>query len=358
MESPKFLQTSFAAAMTMNLRAGTFYRDAKLFCANLLITYDDGCIGKCAYCGLSRTRQIQKFSDKSFIRVNWPIFSLRDIINSLNSDRCSHVSRVCVSMITNRRAPNDVLSIIKRLKKRTNKALSALIAPMIIDKTWMKRLKSRGCDMVGVAIDCATKELFTKLRGEGVRSPHRWERYWDVFRDAIAIFGRGNVGIHLISGLGETEREFVMTMQKAYDMGGNTHLFSFFPEELSPLEKRPQPPLGQYRRMQLARYLIDMELSKAEDFLYDEKDRIIDFSLEAGKMDMILDDGTWLMTSGCPDRPGGKTVCNRPFGNCSPFQAYMGELRNFPFRPDTKDIRIAKEQLRAYSDKISPVCPV
>ncbi len=353
LESPEFLQTSFAAAMTMGLSAGGFYRDAKLFCANLLMTYDDGCIGNCAYCGLSKARQIQKFSDKSFIRVNWPIISLKDIISALNNDKCSHVSRVCVSMITNKRAPHDLLNIIDHLKNKTNKALSTLITPTIIDKTWMKRLKSKGCDMVGVAIDCPTKELFTKLRGDGVRSPHKWAKYWDIYKDAINVFGSRNVGIHLISGLGETEREFVMTIQKAKDIGGSTHLFSFFPEELSPLEKQTQPPLGQYRRMQLARYLIDMELFRAENFIFDKMDRIIDFGLEDRKMDKIIDNGTWLMTPGCPEKPGGKPVCNRPFGNCSPYQAYIGELRNFPFQPDAKDIRIAIEQLRDYSAKIS-----
>ena len=47
---------SSAAATTLALKAGRFYRNAKLHCLNLLLTYDDGCLGRCAYCGLSGAR--------------------------------------------------------------------------------------------------------------------------------------------------------------------------------------------------------------------------------------------------------------------------------------------------------------
>ena len=59
------------------------------------------------------------------------------------------------------------------------------------------------------------------------------------------------------------------------------------------------------------------------------------------------------MTSGCP----GKTLevaCNRPYANSTPFQAYMGECRNFPFNPNVEDINIIKKQLSDYSDSYIP----
>ena len=71
-------------------------------------------------------------------------------------------------------------------------------------------------------------------------------------------------GIHLIVGLGETEKEMVVTIQKGQDLGAYTHLFSFFPEKGSPMEKIPLPPLGQYRRIQLARWIINEGLGSHE----------------------------------------------------------------------------------------------
>ncbi len=38
-ESPKYVKTSFAAAIALKFYPGRFYRDAKPYCVNLLQTY-------------------------------------------------------------------------------------------------------------------------------------------------------------------------------------------------------------------------------------------------------------------------------------------------------------------------------
>nr|MDO8043728.1 hypothetical protein [Candidatus Baldrarchaeota archaeon] len=81
------------------------------------------------------------------------------------------------------------------------------------------------------------------------------------------------MGVHFIVGLGEAEEEMVKAIQKAYDMGALTHLFSFFPEEGSLLENHSQPSIGTYRRIQLARYLINKGISKYENMRFDEKEK-------------------------------------------------------------------------------------
>ena len=64
-------------------------------------------------------------------------------------------------------------------------------------------------------------------------------------------------------GMGETEREMVAAIQTIRDMGGWTHLFSFFPEADSVMSNHPMPQMDHYRRIQLARYLIDELKAKA-----------------------------------------------------------------------------------------------
>ena len=59
-ESPEYIRISTAAAMTLGFVPGRFFRGAKLYCLNLLLTYDKGCVAKCAYCGLQRARQIDE----------------------------------------------------------------------------------------------------------------------------------------------------------------------------------------------------------------------------------------------------------------------------------------------------------
>jgi len=110
------------------------------------------------------------------------------------------------------------------------------------------------------------------------------------------------VDVHFIVDLGETEEEMVKAIQKAYDMGALTHLFSFFPEEGSLLENHPQPPIGTYRRIQLARYLINKDISKYENMKFDEKRRIIDFGVSKKVYNGVVESGLPFMTSGCASK--------------------------------------------------------
>ncbi len=349
LESPYYVRVSLAVALTLGYIRGCFYRGAKLYCVNLLLTYREGCCGRCAYCGLSGSRNIKGIWERrSFIRVDWPVIPLDDLIERMKTKRCSHVERACISMITHRKARRDTLYIVERLREVVD-LVSSLIAPTVIDKRWLYELREAGADRVGIAIDAATRELFDKLRGRGVGGPHRWERYWRTVEEAIDVFGRGYVGVHFIVGLGETEREMVEAIQRAHDMGAPTHLFSFFPEEGSLMEDHPQPPIGQYRRVQLARYLINKGLSRCENMGFDEGGRIIDFGVSEEVLTRVIESGEPFRTSGCP----GKTMeyaCNRPYANCTPYQAMIGELRNYPFKPNRVDVQLIKAQLTDYSD--------
>jgi len=252
-------------------------------------------------------------------------------------------------MITHGRAPSDTLSIVRRLRKKTD-AISALITPTIVDKGWLLEAKRAGADKVGIAIDAAIPELFHKLRGRGVLGPHRWERYWRSVEEAVQIFGRYNVGIHLIAGLGETEEEIVETIQRAHDTGALTHLFSFFPEQGSLMHQHKQPPIGSYRRVQLARYLINKGMSSAGKMKFDKDGKAVDFGIDENALDNAIKSGLPFVTSGCSTKKM-ENACNRPFSDSTPYQAYVGELRNFPFTLNGKDVAIVRKQLRDYSGR-------
>jgi len=334
--------------MTLGLVPGEFLRGARLYCLNFLLTYEDGCLGRCAYCGLSRGRRSSEaWSERSFIRVDWPTVSIDEVVERLDAKVCPHVERACVSMVTDYRARRDLLTVVARLRGRAG-GMSALITPTIVDYEWLVSLREAGVDKVGVAIDAANESLFNRLRGRGVGGPHRWDRYWKVVEDSVHIFGRYNVGVHLIVGLGETEEEMVRTVQRAYDVRALTHLFSFYPEERSQMEGCPQPPIGQYRRVQLARYLINKGLSTVEGMRFGEGGRILSFGVADDKLERVVESGLPFLTSGCAGK-NRENACNRPFSDYTPRQALMGEFRNFPFQPNESDILIIMEQLRDYS---------
>ncbi len=341
MESPEFVRTSLAAAITLDLVPGRFYRDAKLYCINLLIMHRNGCTANCSYCGLSKIRP-GMYEKKSFIRVGWPVFRTEEVVERMKEKReRGEIKRVCISMITRRKAVEDTIEIARMIKKEMDIPISFLIAPTVVLERDFPRFLDAGADKIGIAIDAATPELFEKHRGKGTGGPHRWERYWKCFSEALKYFGEGNVGSHFIVGLGETEREMVEAIQRIKDMGGETHLFSFFPEENSLLENHPRPPVSVYRRVQLARYLIDEGISRYDWMRFDEHERITDFGVP---VDEWVESGEPFMTSGCKGEDG-KVACNRPYANERPSE----EPRNFPFPPTREDVEKIKEELWDYT---------
>lgn len=341
-ESPEYLQVSLAAAMTLGFVPGHFYRNAIPHCINLLLTYDDGCHANCAYCGLGKDRD-GGYSKKSFIRVEWPRYPLKEIIDR-SKLRMDIIERFCVSMIMNNRAVDDTVAVIKEIKLEIDTDISVLSNPSSMDDIDIQRFKDAGADRFTVAIDCATEEIFNKYRGNGVRGPHRWERYWEILKNGRQIFGDRKIGCHLIVGLGETEKEMIKAIQRVRDIGGTTHLFSFYQEAGSLLENHPQCPVSQFRRIQLARYIIDFDYARLDDMGFDEKERVADFSVSDDVLNQLVESGIPFQTSGCPGKDKRIAACNRPFGDSRP-----SDIRSYPFRLEQGDVEKVRRELLAYS---------
>jgi len=336
--SPGYMRMSLAAAMTLGYQPGLFYRDARLHCINLLLTYPEGCRARCAYCGLSAERP-GAGPGKSFIRVQWPTFPLDDIIEKI-AQRRQRVKRICISMITRRRAVQDTAAACGRLRSSFDIPVSLLVTPTILAKGDLERFQAAGADKIGVAVDLATPALFERYRGGGVNGPHRWQAYWDCFQRAVGVFGEGNAGVHLIVGMGETEREMCAAIQAAKDMGGRTHLFSFFPEPGSRMAEHPRPSMVHFRHVQFARYLIDHGLSRADRFAFTPQGQIADYGIGQTEFNRIVGGGQPFRTSGCEGHDG-EVACNRPFANSRPGP----NLRNYPFPPTLEDLERIRLQM-------------
>ena len=234
-------------------------------------------------------------------------------------------------------------AIIHRFHTESDRPISALIAPTLmrpLDR--IAEIGEAGADMIGVAIDAATPELFEEFRGRGVGGPHKWDHYWAAVEESVRVLGRYKVGVHLIVGLGETEEEMIATIQRAQDMGAHTHLFSFFPEKGTLLDDHRQPTYGHYRRVQLARYMINKQLGRGDAMVFNDQGQVVDFGIET---EDVIQYGEPFLTSGCPD-PDGRVACNRPFGNERPGRP----IRNYAFTPEPEDIALVRYQLQDYGE--------
>lgn len=340
MASPETVRLSIAAAMTLGFRPGKFYRNARLGCINLLMEYEEGCVANCLYCG--QARDVSNGPEcKGLIRVEWPSYPLSEVIRATRgaAQRDSFIQRVCISTITSPRVPRDLVKMVKEVKRGTGLRISTLVTPTLFGKEDFQRIKAAGGENITVAVDAATPELFEKLRGKGARGPHQWDRYLRGIREAVGVMGNGPnaVGVHLIIGLGETEEMAIAFIQSCYDMGAPVHLFSFYPEKGAAMGTQSQPLLEGYRRVQLARHLIDRGLSGFEKMTF-RSGRLVDFGLPASEVLRVVQKGKPFMTTGCPG-------CNRPYANETPTQAMQGLFRNYPFPPNARDIQIIAQQM-------------
>jgi biotin synthase-related radical SAM superfamily protein len=352
MRSPDYVQMSTAAAITLGIMKGKMYRCACTRCLNLLLTYPEGCRANCAYCGLARHREAERnYADRNFIRVDWPAVPMEQIVDTVARDGAnSPFHRMCISMITHPRSDADTVAVLKRWTDRIDPStipVSILSNPTTMARADVQRLRDLGADIFTVALDAATPEIFDRTRGKGVQSPHSWQKYWEILMDARDIFGPKKFGAHIIVGMGETEHDVLSLVQQLVDLGGHSHMFCFFPEKGSLMDHLPATPRDQWRRVQLARYLIDYRGVRVEQMRFDAEGRVTDFGIPQAEVDDVIDAGVAFRTSGCPGKFAEDiSACDRPYGDSPP-----SNIASYPFQPNKRDIGKIRRQLRIVERK-------
>ena len=346
MTSPEYVQLSTAAAITLGIMPGMMHRCGCTRCLNILLTYPEGCRANCAYCGLARHREADRdYADRNFIRVDWPSVPMAKIAQIVGEDpEASPFHRMCISMITHPRSDEDTVSILKTWTDHVDPdaiPISILSNPTTMERQDVQTMRDMGSDIFTVALDAATPGIFDRTRGKGVQSPHSWKKYWEILMDARDIFGPQKFGAHIIVGMGETEFEILELVQQLVDLGGHSHMFCFYPEQGSLMDHLPATPRDQWRRVQLARYMIDYYGVRVEKMKFDDLGRVIDFGLAQAELDTVIDAGTAFRTSGCPGKFAEDiSACDRPYGDSPP-----SNIASYPFQPADVDLRRIRSQL-------------
>ena len=347
MRSPEYVQMSTAAAITLGIMKGRMYRCECTRCLNLLLTYPEGCRANCAYCGLARHREAERdYADRNFIRVDWPAVPLEETIAIVARDGAnSPFHRMCISMITHPRSDEDTVTVLRRWTDRIDPSaipVSILSNPTTMTREDVVRLRDLGADTFTVALDAATPALFDRTRGKGVQSPHTWRKYWEILMGARDVFGPQKFGAHIIVGMGETEYDALSLVQRLVDLGGHSHMFCFFPEKGSLMDHLPATPRDQWRRVQLARYLIDYRGVRLDQMTFDAEGRVAGFGIAQADLDDVIDAGIAFRTSGCPGKFADDiSACDRPYGDSPP-----SDIASYPFQPNGRDLRKLRRQLR------------
>jgi biotin synthase-related radical SAM superfamily protein/uncharacterized radical SAM superfamily protein len=278
-----------------------------------------GCAMACTFCAQARGSQARA---DALSRIVWPEHPAGTVLAALQRSP-EDLRRVCFQVTVHRGALDEVAAMVQAVRQHTCRPISVAIRPPAV--TGVGRLLAAGVDAVGLGLDCANERIYRQVKGAG------WQRMIALVEQACRQHP-GQIRVHLMVGLGETEEELWRAMQQVYDWGGSVGLFAFTPVRGTPLAGRPQPPLDAYRRMQVARYLLHHGLGRGEHFRFDSTGRLVDF----GRPDLpaLLANGEAFRTSGCPG-------CNRPFYNERP----GGTMYNYPRRLSPQEVQEAMSEL-------------
>ena len=298
------------------------------------MTYiDSKCIANCGFCPQAKDSQSKT---ELLSRVSWPAFSSSRVISKItNSAKAGKIKRVCIQAINYANVFEDLCGFAKALKTQTSIPLSVSCQPLVAENMW--RLAQVGTERIGIALDASTKQLFDRVKGEETGGPYKWEQELVLLRTAVGVFGEGKVSTHIIIGLGETEKEAAYLIQKCVDMGILPALFAFTPVKGTALAEKPKPKIEEYRRVQLARYLLVNALSRFEDMRFNDEGHTTNFGTGKDVLFRAVGSGKPFETSGCPD-------CNRPFYNESP----RGPIYNYPRQLIPQETTAIMEQLSRF----------
>jgi len=328
---PKKVRVSIGSAITIGLLKGRL--DAEPTTAYLM-TYKRGkCNANCGFCPQARGSRSRA---DMLSRVSWPAFDTTIVLDRLVAASVEgKIKRVCIQALNYPKVIAHLRALIENILQRVKIPISVSCQPLHLED--IKLLKDAGAERIGIPIDAATEEIFDKVKGVSVGSRYNMKRQWSLLEEAIKVFGRGYVSTHFIVGLGETEKEMVYAIQKCVDIGVLPALFAFTPVSGTALENRDPPSIQEYRRVQVARYVIFKGLSRAELMSFDDRGRITSFGVDAETLRDIVNSGEPFLTSGCPH-------CNRPYYNEKP----SGPIYNYPKPLRADDIIKAAEALGLY----------
>jgi len=340
--SPKYVQLSAASAMALRLQSGRFSRDFDFGGINLLLNYESGCLSDCGYCGLARSRSGDVQEDKSFIRVEWPLYETDQVIEQMVKYE-DKLTRLCISQITHGSAHQDTYEITEKVCKAVKTPLSLLVAPPILNRKKLQDYKDLGTDMIGIGLDAITEKVFFDTRTNVPAGGLKWKNYWDIINYSREIYGPWKVNIHTVVGLGETDLDMVEMFYTLKEKQILPYLFCFNPEPDSRMAQHTPSTIKRWRRIQLVKHLIEEYSLDRKNIHFDEEGNMTALESHTSNINKViktLDGGVPFMTNGCPGE-NGEPGCSRPYGSYRPSESF----RDFPFLPATDDMSLIRREI-------------
>lgn len=107
------------------------------------------------------------------------------------------------------------------------------------DPAWYQVMKDAGIDSLGMHIEVLDQNLREEILPG--KAEDTLEDYIEAFRQAVAVFGRGQVSTYILAGLGDSAEFILEVSERLIEIGVYPFVVPFVPIRGTPLEDHPSP---------------------------------------------------------------------------------------------------------------------
>ncbi|WP_307269204.1 MSMEG_0568 family radical SAM protein [Labrys wisconsinensis] len=108
------------------------------------------------------------------------------------------------------------------------------------DDAWFACLRDAGADALGMHLEAVTEPVRRRIMPGKAQVPVT--RYFEAFRAAVPVFGRGQVSTYILAGLGDGIEDILAACERLVAIGVYPFVVPFVPISGTPLEGHPTPP--------------------------------------------------------------------------------------------------------------------
>ena len=132
------------------------------------------------------------------------------------------------------------------IKSRVNLPIQAQCEPPS-SNDWITLLRESGVDSIGMHLEAVTQSVREKIMPG--KAQVSIEQYFEAFRHAVKVFGRGQVSTYILAGLGDTEEDIIRMSERLAKEGVYPFIVPFVPLQNTPLAHHPAPSEEMMKRI-------------------------------------------------------------------------------------------------------------
>lgn len=108
-----------------------------------------------------------------------------------------------------------------------------------LDSRWYQVMKDAGIDSLGMHLEVLGQDLRQEILPG--KAEDTLEHYLNAFKDAVKVFGRGQVSTYILAGLGDSKETILKVSEELIAIGVYPFVVPFVPIRGTPLEDHASP---------------------------------------------------------------------------------------------------------------------